>query len=229
MADLDRGHGRSTWRRARAGRPRPRPGRPVPGVVGPGRRGGRPPARGRRPGHRRTPTGRPVGPLRPAARPGRGRAALLHQLQLGQGPRSWTPTPTAALDLAWVEIGRQIRVEGAVRRTVAEDSDAYWATRPRASQLAARASQQSRPVADRATMVEAVVAEVTARLGGPGGPPTRRLGRLRARARPLGVLERPARPPPRPLRLRARRRRRLDDHPPLAVRAAAAPRPSTRA
>jgi pyridoxamine 5'-phosphate oxidase len=69
--------------------------------------------------------------------------------------------PYAALDLAWVPIGRQVRVEGPVRRTSSDDSDAYWATRPRASQIAARASHQSRPVADRAAM-EAGVAEVTA-------------------------------------------------------------------
>ena len=60
--------------------------------------------------------------------------------------------PYAALDLAWVPIGRQVRVEGPVRRTSAEDSDAYWATRPRGSQIAARASHQSRPVDDRAAM-----------------------------------------------------------------------------
>ncbi|MET0490441.1 MAG: pyridoxamine 5'-phosphate oxidase [Acidimicrobiales bacterium] len=67
--------------------------------------------------------------------------------------------PQAALDLAWVEIGRQIRIEGPVHPTSAEDSDAYWASRPRSSQLAARASLQSRPVEDRTTMVEAVAAE----------------------------------------------------------------------
>ena len=69
--------------------------------------------------------------------------------------------PYGALDLAWVPIGRQVRVEGPVRRTSDEDSDAYWATRPRGSQIAARASHQSRPVADRAAM-EAGVAEVEA-------------------------------------------------------------------
>jgi pyridoxamine 5'-phosphate oxidase len=69
--------------------------------------------------------------------------------------------PFAAIDLAWVPLGRQVRVEGPVRRTSAEDSDAYWATRPRGSQIAARASHQSRPVDDRAAM-EAGVAEVTA-------------------------------------------------------------------
>ena len=67
--------------------------------------------------------------------------------------------PQAGLDLAWVELGRQVRVEGPVRRSTSEDSDAYWATRPRSSQLAARTSRQSRPVGDRATMVTAVAEE----------------------------------------------------------------------
>jgi pyridoxamine 5'-phosphate oxidase len=80
-----------------------------------------------------------------------------------------TVNPHAALDLAWVELGRQIRAKGPVRRTTADDSDAYWASRPRASQLAARVSQQSRRVADRSTMVEAV-AEEAARWDGQDVP-----------------------------------------------------------
>jgi pyridoxamine 5'-phosphate oxidase len=67
--------------------------------------------------------------------------------------------PQGALDLAWVPIGRQVRVEGPVHRADDADSDAYWATRPRPSQLAARASLQSRPVVDRQTMVTAVAEE----------------------------------------------------------------------
>jgi pyridoxamine 5'-phosphate oxidase len=73
--------------------------------------------------------------------------------------RDLVANPQAALDLAWVVIGRQVRVEGTVRRASAEDSDAYWATRPRPSQLAARASRQSHPVDDRATMADAVAEE----------------------------------------------------------------------
>ncbi len=143
--------------------------------------------------------------------------------------RDLTVNPYAALDLAWVEIGRQIRAEGPVQPTSGDDSDAYWATRPRPSQLAARASRQSRPVADRSSMVEAV-AEEAARWDGQDGAPSRQLGRLRAPARTVGVLERSPRPPSRSLRLRARRRRRLGDHPSLAVRAEeAAARPATRA
>ena len=67
--------------------------------------------------------------------------------------------PWAAIDLVWTALGRQVRAEGPARRATAEDSDAYWSTRPRGSQLAARVSRQSRPVADRATMLDAVAAE----------------------------------------------------------------------
>jgi len=49
---------------------------------------------------------------------------------------------------------RQVRIEGAVSRVSAEESDAYWRSRPRGSQLAAAASEQSAPIADRAALLE---------------------------------------------------------------------------
>ena len=45
--------------------------------------------------------------------------------------------------------GRQIRVEGTVEKVPAEESDAYWATRPRGSQIAASVSRQSEPIESR--------------------------------------------------------------------------------
>ena len=57
--------------------------------------------------------------------------------------------PYAAAVLHWWELGRQVRIEGSVERTSDVESDAYWSTRPRGSQLAAWASQQSRPLRDR--------------------------------------------------------------------------------
>ena len=57
--------------------------------------------------------------------------------------------PYAAAVLHWWELGRQVRVEGSVEPTSDVESDAYWSTRPRGSQLAAWASQQSRPLRDR--------------------------------------------------------------------------------
>lgn len=57
--------------------------------------------------------------------------------------------PRAALVLLWIPLQRQVRVTGTVARLDAEESDAYFATRPRGSQLGAWASQQSRPLAER--------------------------------------------------------------------------------
>ena len=50
--------------------------------------------------------------------------------------------PRAALLFHWAPLGRQIRIEGPVERVSGEESDAYFATRPRGAQLAAAASQR---------------------------------------------------------------------------------------
>ena len=55
----------------------------------------------------------------------------------------------AALVLYWQLLGRQVRIEGSVEEASAEESEDYWRTRPRGSQLSAAASPQSEPVADR--------------------------------------------------------------------------------
>jgi len=57
--------------------------------------------------------------------------------------------PRAALVFYWRPLGRQIRVEGRVERVSEGESAAYFATRPRGSQLAAWASQQSHPLESR--------------------------------------------------------------------------------
>jgi pyridoxamine 5'-phosphate oxidase len=57
--------------------------------------------------------------------------------------------PLAALVLYWRPLGRQVRVEGRVERVSEAESAAYFATRPRGSQLAAWASQQSQPLESR--------------------------------------------------------------------------------
>jgi len=64
--------------------------------------------------------------------------------------------PAAALVLFWEPLHRQVRVEGAVERVSPAESDAYFATRPRGSQLGAIASPQSQPLPDRKTLEELV-------------------------------------------------------------------------
>jgi pyridoxamine 5'-phosphate oxidase len=57
--------------------------------------------------------------------------------------------PRAAAVFHWWELGRQVRIEGAVEQVAREESEAYWETRPRASRIAAWASPQSRPLSGR--------------------------------------------------------------------------------
>lgn len=70
--------------------------------------------------------------------------------------------PWAAMVFPWHVVSRQVRVSGTVRRLDAAGSDAYFATRPRGSQIGAWASAQSRPLTSRAEL-EARVAEETQR------------------------------------------------------------------
>jgi pyridoxamine 5'-phosphate oxidase len=60
--------------------------------------------------------------------------------------RELAENPRAALVFYWRPLGRQVRVEGTVRRLSPEESDAYWATRPPRSRAAAAASRQSEPL-----------------------------------------------------------------------------------
>ncbi len=71
----------------------------------------------------------------------------------------------ACLLFHWEPMARQVRIRGPVRRLSAEASDAYFATRPRGSQLGAWASPQSSPIGSRAEL-DARVAEVEARFAG---------------------------------------------------------------
>ena len=61
-------------------------------------------------------------------------------------------THRAALTFSWTELRRQVRVVGDAQRLTDEESDRYWTTRPRGSQLGAWSSDQSAVVADRATL-----------------------------------------------------------------------------
>ena len=60
--------------------------------------------------------------------------------------------PYAALCCGWIDVQRQVRVTGRVEVVSTAEADAYFATRPRGSQLAAWASDQTQPIADRGAL-----------------------------------------------------------------------------
>src|SRR5439155_3047224 len=77
----------------------------------------------------------------------------------------------ACLVFLWSDLERQVRIEGSVEKLSAEESDAYFATRPLGARLSAWASAQSEPVPDRATL-EAAMEEARRRHGErPRAPP----------------------------------------------------------
>ncbi len=73
--------------------------------------------------------------------------------------------PAVAAVLYWPLLDAQVRVEGVAERVAADESDAYFAQRPRGHQIGAWASHQSAPVLDRATL-EAQVRDAEARFPG---------------------------------------------------------------
>jgi pyridoxamine 5'-phosphate oxidase len=79
--------------------------------------------------------------------------------------RQLAAEPRAALILYWRELDRQVRVRGAVERLPEANSDEYFASRARDSQIGAWASPQSEPLADRAEL-DGRVREVEERFGG---------------------------------------------------------------
>ena len=79
--------------------------------------------------------------------------------------RELDENPHAAIVVYWNALGRQVRVEGTVRRLPVEESDEYWATRPARSRAAAAASRQSEPLAS----LESLEAEAERLLAEHGG------------------------------------------------------------
>ena len=86
--------------------------------------------------------------------------------------------PHAACVFVWTPLHRQVTVRGPVRRLSDEAADAYFAARPRDSRLAAWASPQSQPVADRAALDE-LHAAATARFDGTEVPRPQHWGGFR--------------------------------------------------
>jgi pyridoxamine 5'-phosphate oxidase len=66
--------------------------------------------------------------------------------------------PACALLFYWGELERQVRIEGRASRISDQESDAYFAGRPRGSRIGAWASEQSRPVEDRNVLEERMLA-----------------------------------------------------------------------
>jgi pyridoxamine 5'-phosphate oxidase len=61
--------------------------------------------------------------------------------------------PFAALQFHWVELERVVRIEGRIEKTTAQESDAYFASRPLDSRIGAWASPQSQVIAGRSVLV----------------------------------------------------------------------------
>ncbi len=95
--------------------------------------------------------------LDPAGRPDRG-FVFFTNFQSAKGTELLA-TPKAALDFYWKSLHRQVRVRGKVAQVTPEEADAYFATRPRGAQIAAWASQQSRPLESRFALEKAVAIE----------------------------------------------------------------------
>lgn len=73
--------------------------------------------------------------------------------------------PVASAVFSWLAVHRQVKLRGQVERVTAKESDEYYASRPRMSQIGAWASPQSQVIANRAEL-EQRVAEVEARFAG---------------------------------------------------------------
>jgi pyridoxamine 5'-phosphate oxidase len=82
----------------------------------------------------------------------------------GRKARALLANSRAALVMHWDTLDLQVRMEGLCVQSPAEESDAYFKTRPVESRIGAWASRQSRPIASREALLEQV-AEVVARFG----------------------------------------------------------------
>ncbi len=77
------------------------------------------------------------------------RGFVFYTNQNSRKGRALAARPQAALLFFWPELKRQVNVEGTTEAVSDEESNAYWSSRPRESQLGAWASDQSAPLASR--------------------------------------------------------------------------------
>lgn len=80
--------------------------------------------------------------------------------------RQLRANPHAALCFWWRELGWQVRIEGFAEQVPDTEADAYWASRPRESQVGAWASDQSRPLGDPGDLEARVEAQARRFQGG---------------------------------------------------------------
>jgi pyridoxamine 5'-phosphate oxidase len=92
------------------------------------------------------------------------RGLVFYSHRTSRKGRELEANPQAALLFHWSSLGRQVRVEGRVGQVSADESDAYFATRPRDAQIGAVASRQSEPLGSRSELDERL-AEVRADRG----------------------------------------------------------------
>ena len=98
------------------------------------------------------------------------RGFVFHTNYESRKGRELAENPLAALVFYWHELGRQVRVEGTVRRIPAHESQEYFRTRPLGARISAWASRQSEPLASREDL-EARVEQLRAGLGDDPPPP----------------------------------------------------------